>query len=49
MFVLAKANLTLKTMEWGSRMLAKAWVSKSIDDESDRVSSSTIDLKIKRW
>ena len=47
MVVLAKASLTLKTMEWVSRMLAKAWVLEAIlEDELERASSSTIDLKI---
>ena len=45
MFVLAKAGLTLKTMKWVSGMLADAWVLDAIlDDESERLSSSTIRL-----
>ena len=47
MFVLAKANLTLKTMEWGLGMLGEAQVLEAIlEDESERLSSSTIGCKI---
>ena len=35
------------TMEWVSRMIIDAWDFEAIlDDESERLSSSTIDLKI---
>ena len=45
MFVLVKANLTLKSMEWVSRILMDAWVLEAIlDDESKILSSLTIGL-----